>query len=92
MPRLSVLVNVWTDHKPEDVRRMTNGTVRSMKGWTPTQPLTTGLARQDIAEIRYCAKRPRIVLEEHVHGDTQPLPMREVKAASKARGVLKVNY
>lgn len=93
--RLSVLVNVWTDHQPEGVVRMTGAEIRRIKGWPPEGQVTDGgsLAR-DLRPVQMeREERGGVKLEEHIVGETAMLPSRDIlKKAAEKRDVVFVAY
>jgi hypothetical protein len=96
--RISVLVNLWTDHVPEGVEPMGRAMIRKIKG--ALLPRNEGTVVNQAAE-RCDAKviktvnvpsNSNITLSEHVEGDTGVLPRDEIHKAERSDGVVKFLY
>ena len=82
--RLSLLVNIWLDHKPASVEKLGEKIVHKLnssnEGAFVLEDSETGRQNEPLQPLELEAKEPLLTLLEHVPGDTASLPAKAIQA------------
>ena len=96
--RLSFLVNIWLDHKPDAVSPLADDVVEKLNP-TVKEIFVIEDDKGERSNPREClvfnSPEPLENLQEHIHGDTAPLPVKSIREYIKKPGAplpILVNY
>ena len=80
--RLSLLANVWLDHKPVGIEPLSNEVLKKMHASAEGLCVLTNLSerKQAMEPKEILPEEPLVTLTEHIQGDTAPLPKEAVKS------------
>eukprot|EP00977_Amphora_coffeiformis_P014292 scaffold3953_cov169-Amphora_coffeaeformis.AAC.13 len=83
--RLSLLVNIWLDHKPSGVESLSSEVVAKLHQEDDADFLLEDVnGRKDpLQALELRAIEPLVTLKEHVPGDTAPLPVQAIRAQAE---------
>lgn len=91
--RVSLLVNIWLDHKPDGIEPLSSDTLQKMSG--SSEDTCFLLEEQSVGEldarrvplqpIELDLVEPLVPLREHTSGDTAPIPIDSVKDLVETR-------